>query len=69
MGRRDGFWERGLHPWDVAAGKLLIEEAGGRATDFMGGPFDVFGTDFLVSNGHVHAAMLEILARCPLRGG
>jgi myo-inositol-1(or 4)-monophosphatase len=65
MGRLDGFWERGLHPWDVAAGKLIVEEAGGSATDFTGGPFDVFGSEFLVSNGHLHGAMLEILARCP----
>jgi len=65
MGSLDGYWERGLHPWDVAAGKLIIEEAGGRATDFRGQPFDIFGPDFLASNGRLHDAMLAILAECP----
>lgn len=65
MGSLDGYWERGLHPWDVAAGKLIIEEAGGRTSDFRGEKFDVFGPDFLASNGKIHGAMLEILSRCP----
>jgi myo-inositol-1(or 4)-monophosphatase len=65
MGRLDGYWERGLHPWDVAAGKLLIEEAGGRTSDFRGEPFNIFGPDFLASNGPLHEAMLAILADCP----
>jgi len=43
-GRFDGFWEDGLNAWDVAAGVLLIEEAGGRVTDFTGGPFEFLHT-------------------------
>lgn len=65
MGRLDGYWERGLHPWDVAAGKLLITEAGGCTSDFRGQPFDVFGPDFLASNGLIHSAMLDVIASCP----
>jgi myo-inositol-1(or 4)-monophosphatase len=41
MGRFDGFWELKLNPWDVAAGKLVVEEAGGVVTDFVGGPLDI----------------------------
>jgi fructose-1,6-bisphosphatase/inositol monophosphatase family enzyme len=44
-GRFDGFWELKLHPWDVAAGALLVEEAGGIVADFEGCPFDIFGAD------------------------
>src|SRR5690606_9621465 len=40
-GRMDGFWEQGLNPWDIAAGVLLVEEAGGRVTSLDGGPFDL----------------------------
>ncbi len=65
MGRLDGYWERGLNPWDVAAGKLLIEEAGGRTSDFQNRPFDIFGPNFLASNGHLHDAMLDVIATCP----
>lgn len=60
-GRFDGFWEMKLKPWDVAAGKLLVEEAGGRITDFDGGPYDVYGQECLASNGRIHQAMSEIL--------
>lgn len=59
-GRLDGFWEPGLNLWDVAAGVLLVEEAGGRVTDLHGGPFRA--GDVLASNGHLHGAMLEVLA-------
>jgi myo-inositol-1(or 4)-monophosphatase len=57
----DGYWEMKLKPWDMAAGKLLVEEAGGVVSDFSGGPFDLFGVECLASNGHIHAAMLEVL--------
>lgn len=60
-GRFDGFWEDGLNPWDVAAGVLLIEEAGGRVTDFAGGPLDIFTPKVLASNGLVHSAMMRVL--------
>jgi myo-inositol-1(or 4)-monophosphatase len=62
-GRFDGFWELSLHPWDVAAGLLMIEEAGGRHTDFDGGVTPPAGTRVLASNGRIHRAMVEVLAR------
>jgi myo-inositol-1(or 4)-monophosphatase len=61
-GRFDGFWELSLHPWDVAAGLLMIEEAGGVASDLDGGPVPADATRVLASNGRLHAAMLEVLA-------
>jgi len=62
-GRFDGYWELHLAPWDVAAGLLLVEEAGGRISDFDGGPPPASGARTVASNGRVHAAMLEVLAR------
>ncbi len=50
-GRFDGFWEFNLNPWDTAAGVLIVEEAGGRVTDFSGGPFDIASRETLASNG------------------
>jgi len=58
-GRFDGFWEFNLNPWDTAAGVLLVEEAGGRVTNFSGGPFEIASRETLASNGHVHDALLE----------
>jgi myo-inositol-1(or 4)-monophosphatase len=63
-GRVDGFWEFKLNPWDVAAGALIVTEAGGRLSDFNGKPFTNPATDgqtTLVSNGNIHNAMLSIL--------
>ena len=60
-GRFDGFWEDGLNAWDVAAGVLLIEEAGGRVSDFNGGPLDIFTPKVLTSNGLIHNAMMRVL--------
>ena len=60
-GRFDGFWELELHPWDVAAGLLLVEEAGGRVSDLNGGPVPAAGNRLLASNGHLHEPMLEVL--------
>lgn len=62
-GRFDGFWEEGLRPWDVAAGALLIEEAGGRVTRYDGSPFRVYNPPVIASNGLVHEAMMEVLHR------
>ena len=56
-GRVDGFWELGLRPWDVAAGVLLVEEAGGRVTNMAGLPMDIHRDDILASNGLLHAAI------------
>lgn len=61
-GRLDGYWELVLGPWDVAAGLLLVEEAGGRVTDLHGGPLDLAAPRIVASNGRVHDAMLRTLA-------
>ncbi|MBV9957716.1 MAG: inositol monophosphatase [Acidobacteria bacterium] len=61
-GRFDGFWEEGLNPWDVAAGVLLIEEAGGRVSRYDGGPFDIHTPPILSSNGLIHDEMMRVLA-------
>jgi len=60
-GRFDGFWELKLKPWDVAAGSLIIREAGGRVTDFSGAAFDLFEPELAASNGLVHDEMLRVL--------
>jgi len=60
-GRVDGFWEWKLKPWDTAAGALLVEEAGGRVSDFRGGRFNAFGEQTLASNGWIHEEMLELI--------
>ena len=64
-GRMDGFWERGLHPWDTAAGWILIEEAGGTVTQMDGAPYDNFSGSLLCSNGAIHDAMLAVLRTLP----
>jgi myo-inositol-1(or 4)-monophosphatase len=61
-GRFDGFWEDGLNPWDIAAGVLLIEEAGGQVTDFNGGALDIYTPKVIASNGLIHNVMMRVLA-------
>ena len=56
-GRLDGFWEFNLNPWDTAAGILLVEEAGGRVTDFAGNHFRLDSREILASNGLIHAEL------------
>lgn len=58
-GRFDGFWEFNLNPWDTAAGVLMVEEAGGKVTDFSGGKFQIASRETLASNGLVHDAFLH----------
>jgi myo-inositol-1(or 4)-monophosphatase len=60
-GRFDGFWELTLGPWDVAAGALLVEEAGGRITNLTGGPLDLDRPRVVASNGRIHDAILNVL--------
>jgi myo-inositol-1(or 4)-monophosphatase len=60
-GRFDAFYEEGLRPWDVAAGVLLVEEAGGRVTHYDGSPFRIYTPPIAASNGLVHEAILEVL--------
>jgi len=63
LGRADGFWEMDLHPWDTAAGLVILEEAGGRVTDFAGNPFSVYGKRIVASNGRIHDEMVAVLDR------
>jgi myo-inositol-1(or 4)-monophosphatase len=60
-GRLDAFWEPGLNSWDVAAGILLVEEAGGRVSDWDGRALDGLGGQVLATNGPLHAVMVEML--------
>lgn len=60
-GRFDGFWEEGLNPWDVAAGVLMIEEAGGKVTYYDDSKFSIYAPPICASNGLIHAEMLEVL--------
>jgi len=68
-GRFDGFWEFGLKTWDTAAGVLLVEEAGGKVTDFAGEPYRLGGPMIFATNGLIHeearAVALEISKRDP----
>ena len=61
LGRCDGFWEMDLHPWDTAAGVVILEEAGGRVTDFAGNRFSVYGKKIVASNGKIHDEMVAVL--------
>ena len=60
-GRFDGFWEEGLKPWDVAAGALIIEEAGGRVSKYRGEPLDIYSPPMMASNGLIHEEMMGVL--------
>ena len=60
-GRFEGFWEVALNPWDMAAGVLLVQEAGGRFTDFHGKPSSIYTKQVLATNGLVHDKVVEIL--------
>jgi len=62
-GRIDGFWECKLKPWDVAAGQLLVAEAGGKVTGYGGEPYSVYNHRIVASNDRIHAEMLATLAR------
>ncbi len=60
-GRFDGFWELKLKPWDMAAGTFIVQEAGGRVSDFRGSEFSIFGSEILATNGAIHQQMVDIL--------
>jgi myo-inositol-1(or 4)-monophosphatase len=61
-GRFDGFWELSLNPWDMAAGALIVTEAGGRVTDFQGRSFSNYKPEVIASNGLIHDSMVEVIA-------
>ena len=62
-GRFDGFWELKLNPWDIAAGWLLVEEAGGLVTDIGGRDYYLESSSILASNGRIHKEMIDVLKR------
>ncbi|MBT4900059.1 MAG: inositol monophosphatase, partial [Nitrospina sp.] len=61
MGRFEGFWELKLSPWDVAAGMLIVTEAGGTLSKFDGSPVTIYDEEILASNGLIHQEMVDIL--------
>ena len=63
QGLYDGYWEDSLNPWDVAAGIVLVQEAGGRVTAFGGRPLVLDGGEFIATNGHIHEAMIDLVGR------
>jgi myo-inositol-1(or 4)-monophosphatase len=60
-GRLDGYYERGIWPWDLAAGSVILEEAGGKLTDYRGDILDLDGREIVASNGHLHPAMTRLM--------
>jgi myo-inositol-1(or 4)-monophosphatase len=64
-GRFEGFFEYGLNAWDVAAGALIVKEAGGTVTDFSGGNQFVFGREIMASNGRIHAEFQRVIVNPP----
>ena len=68
-GRFDGFWELKLMPWDVAAGSLIVREAGGLVSDLSGGKCGIYDDEILASNGKIHGQMVEILQKAVRRKG
>jgi myo-inositol-1(or 4)-monophosphatase len=61
-GRLDGYYERGIWAWDIAAGGLILEEAGGKVTDYRGAGLNLEGRQIVASNGYLHSAMMELTA-------
>ncbi|WOD38742.1 inositol monophosphatase family protein [Nodosilinea sp. E11] len=62
-GRLDGYWERGLSPWDIAAGIALVREAGGQVTAYDGSTLEVMSGRLLATNGHIHSVMSHTLGQ------
>jgi myo-inositol-1(or 4)-monophosphatase len=58
-GRFDGYWEQGLGPWDMAAGTVLVREAGGRVTSFNNEPLDIYDGKIIATNGHIHDELID----------
>lgn len=62
-GRFDGFYEYGLSPWDVAAGVLIVQNAGGRVSDFSGGTNYIFGKEIIATNNHIHSEFQNLFSQ------
>ncbi len=65
-GRLDGYWERGLRPWDIAAGIVLVEEAGGKVTAYDGSPLEIDSGRILATNGQIHPSLSQALKEARL---
>lgn len=59
----DGYWERGLSPWDLAAGVVLVQEAGGQVSAYDGGPFDIYSGRLVAANGALHQSIVKELSQ------
>jgi len=68
-GTYDGYWEQGLKPWDVAAGSILVELAGGRTTGYDGSPLGLASGHLVSSNGHIHDALVEVVGEARAEAG
>jgi myo-inositol-1(or 4)-monophosphatase len=68
-GRLDGYYERGIWPWDLAAGSVILEEAGGKLTNYRGDDLDLAGREIVASNGRLHAAITRLTGEDDRRGG
>lgn len=64
-GRLDGYWEMGLKPWDIAAGALIVEEAGGKVSAFDGTKMTLDGKNLIATNGHLHTAICGFFKNQP----
>ena len=64
-GRLDGYWERGIKPWDILAGIVLVEEAGGKITAYDGSPLELNSGRILATNGHIHSSLSKALKETP----
>jgi myo-inositol-1(or 4)-monophosphatase len=64
-GRLDGYYERGIWAWDIAAGGLILEEAGGKVTNYRGAGMNLEGRQIVASNGYLHSAMIELTEENP----
>jgi myo-inositol-1(or 4)-monophosphatase len=69
-GRLDGYWERGLSPWDIAAGVVMVQEAGGKVTAYDESEFEINSGRILATNGQIHGALSQALKETePLEWG
>ncbi|MBW4633691.1 MAG: inositol monophosphatase [Iphinoe sp. HA4291-MV1] len=64
-GRLDGYWERGLSPWDITAGVIILREAGGKVTAYDGSPLDINSGRILATNGKIHDSLSQELQEVP----
>jgi myo-inositol-1(or 4)-monophosphatase len=67
-GRLDGYWERGIKPWDIAAGIVIVEEAGGKVTAYDGSPLDFNSGRILATNSYLHLSITQALMTTPPLG-